>query len=102
LDVIALGKIAAQLMGAQEYREEAVCLPELERWPYAAASFLADTSSASSVNQLQHVSILDARNCKTNAGQHEFLKLSCMPEQLKSVVSRAIRKARINLEEISP
>jgi hypothetical protein len=55
-------------MGAQEYREEAVCLPELERWPYAAASFLADTSSASSVNQLQHVSILDARNCKTNAG----------------------------------
>jgi hypothetical protein len=89
-------------MGVHVNHKGVVCLPELERWPCEAASFLADTISALTVYQLLDVRILDTYDCEADASQHEFFKLSCMPEQLKSVVSRAIRKTRINLEDISP
>jgi hypothetical protein len=50
------------------------------------------------VHQLQLVSPLDAYSVKTKTCQYEFLELSCAPEQLKSVVSRIIRTARLHLE----
>jgi hypothetical protein len=101
-DVKALERITAQLIGGYVNHEGVACLPDLERWPSVAATFLADVNSAMSVHQLQKVSLLNAHGVEANVGQHELLKLSCAPEQLKSVVSRAIRRVRINLEEIPP
>jgi hypothetical protein len=89
-------------MGGHVKPRGAACLPDLNRWYHEAATFLSHTTSATSVHELQGVSLLKARNTETNFDQHEFLKLSGMPEQLKSVVSRVIRTARIQLEDIPP
>jgi hypothetical protein len=75
-------------------------LPDLERWHDAAAAFLADTTSAASVHELQSVRLSNVHGTKTNDSQHEFLKLACVPEQLKSVVSRVVRMARIHVEDV--
>jgi hypothetical protein len=89
-------------MGGHVKPKGAISLPNLERWYPDAATFLAHANSAMSVHELQNVSLLNAHDTETDVHQHEFLKLSCMPEQLKSVVSRVIRTARIHLEEVPP
>jgi hypothetical protein len=87
-------------MGGHVKPMGAASLPDLERWHDAAAAFLADTTSATSLHELRSVSLSNMHGAKTNASQHEFFKLACVPEQLKSVVSRVVRMARIHVEDV--
>lgn len=55
------------MMGGHIKPEGAACLPDPKRWYHEAAAFLAHTTSAISVGELQNVSPPDVSSTKTNA-----------------------------------
>jgi hypothetical protein len=59
-------------MGGYVNQKDAACLLDLERWPTVAARFLADTTSATLVHQLQFVSLLNAHRAETNPASTNF------------------------------
>ncbi|KAH8724034.1 hypothetical protein GQ44DRAFT_296958 [Phaeosphaeriaceae sp. PMI808] len=102
LDIRVLKSIAAQLMSRRVNGKGAVHLAELSCWDPVAVNFLANAASAMSVHELQSASFPHGHGVlKVIVGKHPLLKLPWMPARLKSVVSKAIRMVRINLEVVS-
>ena len=82
--------LAAGLMRGQVKEDGMVSLTDPDSWDAIALDFLADTTSATSPQELLEVSSTPKFACGANSAQHPLLKLPWREEQIKMIVATVV------------